>query len=35
MPLLAGIYAAALIDRVNLGAADTAGMGVDLVSLNN
>ncbi|XP_006461260.1 hypothetical protein AGABI2DRAFT_192788 [Agaricus bisporus var. bisporus H97] len=30
LPLLAAIYAAALIDRINLGAADTAGMGEDL-----
>ncbi|KAG5635166.1 hypothetical protein H0H81_012178 [Sphagnurus paluster] len=30
LPLLALLYSFALIDRVNLGAAYTAGMGVDL-----
>ncbi|KAJ3565558.1 hypothetical protein NP233_g7557 [Leucocoprinus birnbaumii] len=30
LPLLAAVYSTALIDRVNLGAAHTAGMGVDL-----
>ncbi|TFK44906.1 major facilitator superfamily domain-containing protein [Crucibulum laeve] len=30
LPLLALLYSIALIDRINLGAAHTAGMGVDL-----
>ncbi|KXN87486.1 hypothetical protein AN958_08791 [Leucoagaricus sp. SymC.cos] len=30
LPLLAAVYSFALIDRINLGAAHTAGMGVDL-----
>jgi hypothetical protein len=33
IPVLAMVYSFALIDRINLGAAYTAGMGVDLVSL--
>lgn len=31
LPLLAVVYAIALIDRINLGVARTAGMGADLV----
>ncbi|KAG6828257.1 hypothetical protein H0H92_008645 [Tricholoma furcatifolium] len=34
LPLLAGLYSFALIDRINLGAAYTAGMGVDLLPGN-
>lgn len=30
LPLLAAVYSTALIDRINLGAAHTAGMGKDL-----
>jgi hypothetical protein len=32
IPVLAMVYSFALIDRINLGAAYTAGMGADLVS---
>ena len=32
IPVLAMTYSFALIDRINLGAAYTAGMGADLVS---
>jgi hypothetical protein len=32
IPVLSTVYAVALIDRLNLGMAYTAGMGVDLVS---
>lgn len=31
LPLLAAVYSFALIDRINLGAAHTAGMGAALV----
>ena len=31
IPVLAMVYSFSLIDRINLGAAYTAGMGVDLV----
>lgn len=31
VPILAVVYSFSLIDRINLGAAYTAGMGVDLV----
>lgn len=33
LPLLALLYSSALIDRINIGAAYTAGMGADLVSI--
>lgn len=32
LPILAVLYAFALIDRINTGAAATAGMSADLVS---
>lgn len=31
IPILAAVYSIALIDRLNLGVAYAAGMGVDLV----
>jgi hypothetical protein len=34
IPVLALVYSFSLIDRINLGAAYTAGMGVDLVCLS-
>ena len=34
IPVLAMVYSFSLIDRINLGAAYTAGMGVDLVCLS-